>query len=100
MGYEPKGLPPELLKVWRKHDAEKERCWDEWQIAGSMRHETLYRKHEAVCNALESIGAKAKASEDLRKLKERVQGLPSDCGYYEMRDAVLALKSDLASGNL
>lgn len=100
MGYEPRGLPPELLKVWKKHDAEKERCWDEWQIAGSMRHEALYRKHEAVCEALESIGAKADDAKELRKLKERVQALPGDGDWYEMRDAVLALKSDLASGNL
>ena len=98
--FKPKGLPPELLKVWQKHNDEKERCWQEWQICGSMRHEALYRKHEAVCDALESISAKAKDSAELRKLKERVGDLPTDCGYYKMRDAVTKLKSDLAAGNL
>lgn len=98
--FEPKGLPPELLKVWKKHSDEKERCWEEWQISGSMRHEKLYRKHEAVCDALESIGARANDKAKLNKLEERVRDLPSDCGYYKMRDAVTQLKSDLASGNL
>lgn len=98
-GFKPSHLPPELQKVWQKHHDEKERCWIEW-MDGSMRHEALYRKHEKVCEALESIGARAKDADELRKLKERVRALPADCGYYEMRDAVTKLKSDLAAGRL
>ena len=98
--FKPTYLPPELQKVWEKHNAEKERCWREWQEGCSMRHEALYRKHEAVCDALESIGTRAKEHDELMKLKERVRSLPSDCEYYEMRDAVTQLKSDLASGKL
>lgn len=97
--FKPTYLPPELQKVWQKHHDEMERCWVEW-MDGSMRHETLYRKHEAVCDALESIGARAKEHDELEKLKGRVRALPSDCGYYEMREAVNALKSDMMSGAL
>lgn len=98
--FRPTCLPPELLKVWEKHNAEKERCWREWQEGCSMRHEKLYHKHEAVCDALESIGQRAKEHNELAKLKERVRNLPDDCDYYELRDAVLSLKSDMALGKL
>lgn len=98
--FTPTYLPPELQKVWQKHNDEKERCWREWQEGCSVRHEKLYLKHEAICEALEGIGQRAKEHDELMKLKERVRDLPGDSGYYKMRDAVLKLKSDMASGNL
>lgn len=98
--FRPTYLPPELQKVWEKHNAEKERCWREWQEGCSMRHEKLYHKHEAVCDALESIGQREKDHAELAKLKERVRDLPSEEGYYKMRDAILALKHDMALGKL
>lgn len=96
---EPTNLPPELLKVWREHRDKMDKYDMEHQYNGfTERYYNLARKHERICEVLETASAKAKAAEDLESLKGRVRDLPSDCDYYEMRDAVNALKSDVAKG--
>lgn len=96
---EPTNLPPELLKVWREHRDKMDKYDMEHQYNGfTERYYNLARKHERICEVLEKASARAKAAEDLESLKGRVRDLPSDCDYYGMRDAVNALKNDVAKG--
>ena len=99
----PKGLPKELQKLYAKHDALREKYEREHQMNGfTERYYNLARKHEAICDALASIAAAQSLKDDYAWLKRRVQDLP--CDYDDsgnlghVREAVMALKSDLARG--
>ena len=102
---EPRNIPPELKAVWRKHRALADKYEDEHNSWGyGEKCYNLMRKHEAVCEAIESINARARDHERLCALKDRVEALPCDPddngNITHVMYAVRALKSDLAAGSI
>ncbi len=97
----PRNLPPELLKVWQKHHGKMLDYDMEHQYNGfTDRYYNLARKHERICEVLESADRAEGDRESLDALRLRVRDLPTDGDWYEMRDAVIALKNDVAKGEI
>jgi DNA-binding GntR family transcriptional regulator len=95
----PSSLPPELAKVWEKHHDKMLQYDMEHQYNGfTERYYNLARKHERICEALESADRANGCKAALESLKQRVRELPADGEWHAMRDAVIALKNDLAMG--
>jgi hypothetical protein len=99
-----RGLPKELQKFYEKHDALREKYELEHQFNGyTERYYNLAKKHEAICDAIQSIAAAKKYKDKYTSLKERVMAIP--CDYDEhgnlghVRDALLSLRSDIARGD-
>ena len=101
MSYDPtpRNLPPELLKVWQKHHDKMCEYDMEHQYNGfTDRYYNLARKHERVCEVLEAADRAERDRAALESLKQRVRELPTDGEWHAMRDAVIALRSDVAKG--
>ncbi len=60
----------EVDKLIERYEEKSEKAWQEWQIAGSMRHEGLWRKYTEVLETLnrgKSAGLRASRSADLKQ---------------------------------
>lgn len=102
---EPRNIPPELLAVWRKHRKLADKYEEEHNSWGyGEKYYNLMRKHERVCDAIDSINARAHDHQELAALKSRVESLPCDPdksgSLTHVMEAVRKLKSDMAIGNL
>lgn len=60
----------EVDKLIERYEEKAEKAWQEWQIAGSMRHEGLWRKYTEVVETLnrgKSDGLRASSYADLKQ---------------------------------
>lgn len=84
-------MTSEVDKLIDKYEAKAESAWQEWQIAGSMRHEGLYRKYTDVVETL-SMGKSARAK------SARFTDLKTDVLQAKTMDDVQKIKNDIVMG--
>ena len=101
---EPTGIPKELVTVWRKHRKKADEYEMDHAYGAGERYYNLYKRHEGVCEAIESIASVGKFKDRYDVLSRRVSDLPCDVddngSLIHVMEAVRRLKSDMTIGEL
>lgn len=101
---EPRGIPKELVAVWRRHRKKADEYEMDHAYGAGERYYNLFKKHEGICDAIESIASVRKHRKRYDALSRRVNDLPCDFdengSLIHVMEAVRKLKSDMAIGEL